>query len=181
MKRRIIDTLLLGVITVSTITLGSCQEITTSEKNIERKSQQGSIEKVIETTKYQSEKTLWDFLELTGILAVPFVIFIVGLLFKQIENKKNRNNLAEEAIQAYVDHMSDLLLNKECKKKLFPNVNDKLNPSGYDNPVRDVARTQTITILRRLEEDKEHQEIILNFYVMPSFMNLFLKIPICQN
>ena len=88
---------------------------------------------------------------------------------KQIEKQEKlkreiaNNNLAEEAIQAYFNQMSNLLLNKEFRKDLFPNVNDKLNPSSYDNPVRDVARTQTITILRRLKIDKELQARVIDF------------------
>ena len=132
-----------------------------------------------------SGKTLWDVLELSSRLAIPVLIAVFTYVVQKRDKEKIKeqderdkkkaekqaeverdiasNNLAEEAIQAYLDRMSDLLLNKELRKDLFPNVNDKLNPSGYDNPVRDVARTQTITILRRLEEYKERQGRIIDF------------------
>ena len=110
-----------------------------------------------------SGKTLWDWLELVGTLGVPILLLFLGQQFQQRYKEKSEANLSEGAIQAYLDSMAKLLLSKELRKELFPNVNDKLNPSGCDNPVRDVARIETITILRRLEGDTERQAIILRF------------------
>ncbi len=58
--------------------------------------------------------------------------------------------------------MAEILLNKELTQKLFLNDNQS-NSSDKDNPVRDVARTITITILKKLEGDKDRQEIIIHF------------------
>ena len=144
---------------------------TTKEVTREKNDKAGPF---TETITYQSEKTLWDWLELTGTLAVPILIFIFGLWFEQRENERAdkqaevegkiaKDNLAEEAIQAYLDRMSDLLLNKEHNKKLFSVSNDKFDILNKDNAVRDVARTQTITILRRLKGDKARQARIIDF------------------
>jgi uncharacterized protein YjbI with pentapeptide repeats len=158
---------------------------TTKEESIEKKNQTKTspIEKYTETTKHQPGKTFWDWLQLG---AVPLVIAILGLWFQQRENKRaeeqdNREreiaqgNLAEEAIRNYLDNMAKLLLDKEFRKELLPNVNDKLNPSGYENPVRDVARTQTITILRRLEGDKKRQGRIITFLKDAGLYRFILK------
>jgi hypothetical protein len=141
---------------------------TTTEQTRPNKDKDGPF---TETVKHQSGKTFWDWLQLG---AVPLVIAILGYWFQQRENKRaeeqdNREreiaqgNLAEEAIQAYLDNMGKLLLNKERRKELFPNVNDRYNLLDKDNPVRDVARTQTITILRRLEGDSKRQTRIIHF------------------
>ncbi len=107
---------------------------TTTELTRERKTETSPIEKFTETTKYQSEKTLWDWLELVGTLAVPILLFILGYQFQQRDKEKEKaeqdrreneqkaqtklereiaqDNLAEETIQAYLDNMANLLLDK---------------------------------------------------------------------
>ena len=158
---------------------------TVSQESIERKTKGGSIEKIVEPTKYQSGKTLWDWLKL---LTITILIFFLGQQLRQrdkkeqarletereirvqleakesdrraeLEKETGMNYLAEEAMQNYIDRVSDLLLNKELREELFPD-NDTLD---QDNHVRDVARIRTITILRRLEKDTERQASIIYF------------------
>ena len=212
-RKTIIVSLLVGAVLGSVVTFGAFQvsksrnlkwaDWTGFGKGTTKEVTTEKSDKVTETIKYQSGKTLWDWLELTGTLAIPILIAYLSYQFeqqnqkeqarlerdrndKQIELEKQRqeqarfekeraekqaevereiakDNLAEEAIQTYLDNFAKLLLDKELRKELFPNVNDKFNILDKDNPVRDVARTQTITILRRLEGDKERQARILNF------------------
>ena len=108
-------------------------------------------------------KTLWDFLELGGTLAVPIVIAVLGFQLQQGDKKRAEENLFEEAIQVYLDDVGQLLLDKELRKELFPNVNDRLKPLDYDNPVREIVRVKTTTILRRLQRDKPRQKRIITF------------------
>ncbi len=158
---------------------------TVSQESIERKTKGGSIEKIVEPRKYQSGKTLWDWLKL---LTITILIFFLGQQLRQrdkkeqarletereirvqleakesdrraeLEKETGMNYLAEEAMQNYIDRVSDLLLNKELREELFPD-NDTLD---QDNHVRDVARIRTITILRRLEKDTERQASIIYF------------------
>ena len=146
---------------------------TTTEVTRESKTETSSIEKFTKTTKDQSAKTLWDWLELFGTLAVPILIAGLAYQFQRRDKERERkraeqqanlereiakNNLAEEAIQAYLKSMAEILLDEGLTKKLFPD--NKSNSSDNDNSVRDIARTLTITILRRLEleGDKERQE-----------------------
>ena len=141
---------------------------TTTEKN-----EQGQIQKTTISEQTHSGKTLWDWLELSSRLAVPILIAVFGyqvqkrdkekekeLEGKQAEQKAKlereiaQNNLAEEAIQDYLDNMTKLLLGKEYREELF---------LTEDNSVKDVARTQTIKILRRLESDGMRQDRIIHF------------------
>ena len=163
---------------------------TTIEETRQKKDKTGSF---TETIVYESGKTLWDWLDLAGTLAVPILIFYVGYLFErknkreedqrdkerqqqaELENQIAKDNLSEEAIQGYLNYMAQLLLDRELRKQLFPNVNDKLKPSTYDNPVRDVVRIQTTTILRRLEGDSDRQTRIIYFLRDAELYEFILK------
>ncbi len=137
--------------------IGFCED-TTREDSVE-KNAKGQIQKRTEIIKYQSGKTLWDWLSL---FLVPVLLIILGYLFQsrdqrraeqQANTEKNIANeyLRDEALQAYIDRMSELLLDRN------------LILSGYDHPVRDVARTRTLTILRRLSGDGERKARVLQF------------------
>jgi hypothetical protein len=92
------------------------------------------------------DKTLWDLLQL---FIVPVVLVGIGLLFEmqQAEREERRaeaeRKLAEqraqdEALQAYLNEMSGLLLN------------EKLRASEEDGEVRTLAWARTLTVLERL-------------------------------
>ena len=120
-----------------------------------------------------SEKTLWDWLELSSSLLVPILIFSFGLLIQKRREKEQKeqadleeeiaqDNLNQVAIQNYLKSMADILLDEELAKKLF---NEELVNEEPDknNPVRDAARALTVAILRRLEGDQTSQTIIIHF------------------
>jgi hypothetical protein len=97
------------------------------------------------------DKTLWDLLQL---LIVPLVLVGIGLLFEmqQAEREERRaeaeRELAEqraqdEALQAYLDQMSSLLLNGE------------LRASEEGSEVRTLARARTLTVLGRLNPSRK--------------------------
>lgn len=146
-----------------------------------------SIKEDSETTinkQIHPAKTLWNWLEL---LAVPILLTTFTFLYQRRDKEKEskqaelereiaKDNLLEEAIQIYLDNMSKLLTDKEFRKELFPDKKSRLildekykinldfsNEKINNNPIISVARTQTITILRRLEEDKERQQRIIYF------------------
>jgi len=100
-----------------------------------------------------SGKTLWDWLQLLAILAVPVAISIGTLWFSaqqsqassQASDKQHQTDLQvandqqqETALQTYLDRMSDLLLN------------NKLRESQPGDEVRNVTRARTLTILPQL-------------------------------
>ena len=98
------------------------------------------------------EKTLWDWL---GLLLIPLVLAGGGFLFSWRE-KRYELRIAEEraneaALQAYLDQMTTLLLDKN------------LRASQPDAEVRAVARARTLTVLRRL--DKTRRITVLRFLI----------------
>jgi hypothetical protein len=106
-------------------------------------------------------KTLWDWMQL---LILPAVLAIGGYLFTlttsrdaqkstQLRNQTEReiasDNQREAALQAYIDQLSELLLEK------------KLRESAEDDEVRTIARVHTLTVLTRL--DTERKGSVLQF------------------
>jgi hypothetical protein len=108
-------------------------------------------------------KTLWDWLQL---LIVPVVLSLITVVFAwqqdirqdQIENKraKAERELAkeraqDEALQAYLDQMSGLLLVRD------------LRTSEKGSEVRTLARARTLTALKRL--DPSRKTVVMQFLV----------------
>jgi uncharacterized protein YjbI with pentapeptide repeats len=105
------------------------------------------------------DKTLWDLLQL---LVVPLVLVGIGLLFElqQAEREARRSEaeqyLAEqraqdEALQAYLDQMSQLILDR------------KLLEAEPGTPVHTLAQARTSTAILRL--DAEHNESVTRFLI----------------
>lgn len=130
-----------------------------------------------ETEQFQSAKTLWDWLGLAGTLAIPLVLYLFQISeqrraeerakiekkqaedLAEVEKDIAENNLREQALEAYIDRMAEILISPTTRSELFLD-----NQSNYqDNSVRDVARIRTVTILRRLEGDIKRQNRILHF------------------
>lgn len=123
----------------------------------------------------QPAKTLWDWLGLLAALAIPIVVGLGTVWFTQLQQQRDRQlseqrtiderNAAEEqakneqrialdnqrevALQDYIDHMSELLLEK------------KLGDADEDEVVRKIARVRTLTVLRNL--DPARKASILSF------------------
>jgi hypothetical protein len=105
--------------------------------------------------------TVRDWLQL---LIIPFALVVIGFLFtmqqdarqQKIEDRRAEaeRDLAEqraqdEALQAYLDQMGSLLLEKD------------LRTSEEGSEVRTLAEARTLTALQRLDAD--HNRIILRF------------------
>lgn len=160
--------------------------------------------KETEAEHFQSGKTLWDWLGLAGTLAIPIVLFqfqaseqrraskrasyekeqaeeLAKVEKEQAEQREKfekdiaEANLREEAFQAYIDRMSEILINKRNRSELFTDTNGAKNHTNADNPVRDIARIRTVTILRRLENDTERQNRILYFLHDTELLKFLLK------
>ncbi len=100
---------------------------------------------------FQRGKTLWDWLQL---LIIPAVLAVGGYLFNyttsRTEHEIASDGQREEALQAYIDKISELLLHEKLRE---------LKPE-YEE-VRKIARVRTLTLLPRL--DKERKKSILQF------------------
>src|SRR5215217_2515966 len=109
-------------------------------------------------------QTVWDWLHLLSALAIPVVLAAAGLWFTAqqdqrqvaIENQRAeaeqalaRERAQDEALQAYLDEMSNLLLEKA------------LRSADEDSEVRSLARARTLTVLGRL--DSGRKEKLLQF------------------
>src|SRR6266566_4236347 len=102
---------------------------------------------------YQPAKTLWDWLQLLGILAIPLVIGLGTAWFTtkhvQVSDEVNKDNQRETALQSYIDKMSELLLEKHLRE------------SKPEDEVRKIGRVHTLTVLHRL--DSERKRSVLQF------------------
>jgi uncharacterized protein YjbI with pentapeptide repeats len=101
------------------------------------------------------DKTLWDLLQL---LVVPLALAVIGFWFaaqqdqrqQHIENQRAEaerelavQRAQDEALQAYLDQMSGLLLERD------------LRASEKGSEVRTLARARTLTVLPRLDGDRK--------------------------
>src|SRR5829696_3016723 len=114
---------------------------------------------------YRYDITLWDWIKL---LIVPAVIAGGGLWFNRQQREREletarqqrereveiaERRTQDEALQAYLDQMGQLLLDKDRP----------LRQSKEDDEVRTLARARTLTLLRRL--DGERMASVLQFLV----------------
>lgn len=134
-----------------------------------------TIDKNDETTvseQIHPPKTLWNLIEIS---LVPILLATLTYIYQRRDKEKERkqaelereiagNNLSEELIQDYFNNIAKFLINKQLRKKLFTLSEQKLfNLENEDNSIKSVVRVQTITILRRLENDKISQKRIIDF------------------
>jgi hypothetical protein len=112
------------------------------------------------------DKTLWEWLQLLGALAIPLVLAIAGFWFTtqqeahqekieglraKSEKKIEEQRAQDAALQAYLDQMGTLLLTEELRK------------SEGDSEVRTLARARTLTALGRL--DPSRKTAVMEFLV----------------
>ena len=106
-------------------------------------------------TETQPTKTLWDWLGLLGVLAIPVVVGFGAAWFTtqqgKVSDRENTDNQRKAALQKYIDKMAELLLDK------------KLRDSAEEDEVRRIARVRTLTILNGLSLDAERKRSVLQF------------------
>src|SRR6266568_2173537 len=114
------------------------------------------------STEQPQARTFWDWLSL---LIVPIMLAVGGFWLNNLQKERDlevekarkqreeraierraqtereiaEDNQRETALQAYIDKMSDLLLD------------NKLRESQEENEVRDIARIEILTVLRKLD------------------------------
>src|SRR5215208_484372 len=104
------------------------------------------------------EKTLWDWLQLLSALAIPVVLAVAGFWFTawqgerqqaiedqraKVERDVEDQRAQDTALQAYLDQMTELILEKN------------LRDSKEESEVRTLARARTLTVLGRLGPDRK--------------------------
>jgi uncharacterized protein YjbI with pentapeptide repeats len=98
------------------------------------------------------DKTVWNWLEL---LVVPLALAGIGILFtwqQDVRQQQIEDQRAQDvALQAYLDQMSTLLLEKGLRN------------SEQDSEVRTLARARTLTVLGRLDPIRKAE--VMSFLV----------------
>jgi hypothetical protein len=164
---------------------------TDTNKTVEKTFQNGKLTGFKEITHFQSAKTLWDWLGLAGVIAIPIVLF----QFQQEQQKKSDENaqaekrqaeeraevekeraklekeiadtnLREEALQSYIDKMAELLIDKELKVLLtLSSIGATTRDKVKLDAALDVGRARTLSILRRLDGDGERKSSVVRFLI----------------
>jgi uncharacterized protein YjbI with pentapeptide repeats len=115
-------------------------------------------------TKDHRGKTLWDWMNL---LIVPVLLAAGAILFNRSQRKNEQIRVAdqqrEEALQNYLDKMSELLLEKGLVEK----------KDGDNEPIANVAQVRTVTTFKML--DTSRLGILLQFLRDTKLANFILE------
>jgi uncharacterized protein YjbI with pentapeptide repeats len=115
-------------------------------------------------------KTLWDWLQLLGVLGIPVMVG-VGVAWFSYRQNLNASQIAEDqqredALQAYLDNISELLL-----KEHLGDLAQKSRLTAEHEEARQIARARTLAVLPRL--DRERKRSLLLFLYEAHLINLF--------
>ncbi len=155
----------------------------TTEQEIDPKTKKVTKITKKETENFQSAKTLWDWLGLAGAIAIPFAL----LYFERAEQRRSDkraqeekeiaeeqakrekeiadNNLREQALEAYINRMSELLIDKNLKVLIGKKLEESDPEYSVLDAALDIARARTLSVLRRLEQDGERKGSVIRFLV----------------
>lgn len=96
------------------------------------------------TVQKPTGKTLWDLLQLLGVIAIPVVVGIGAVWFTaqqaRASDAENTNSQRETVLQGYINNMSELLLRGYFEE-----------PHPEYERARTIARARTLTILPLLD------------------------------
>jgi uncharacterized protein YjbI with pentapeptide repeats len=105
---------------------------------------EGSVVKTDRADDPRRAKTLWDWLQL---LIVPAVLAAGGVWFNLRQDRRARRaedlRAQDEALQAYLDQMSELLIDKKLHDETAPHSDKRVT-----------ARARTVTVLSQLNGDR---------------------------
>jgi hypothetical protein len=95
-----------------------------------------------------ANKTVWDWLRLLRTLAIPVVVAVATAWFS-LQQSTTQTQIEElraqdAALQAYLDQMSTLLLDKDLRSSTADNATED------SKEARTLARARTLTVLGRL-------------------------------
>ena len=90
-------------------------------------------------------KTLWDWLQLIGVLAIPIIGAIIPIIF----SKQQNDRLQHDTLQGFIDQISTMLLNQ----------NTSLQTATPEQ--KEAIQAQTRSTLRRLSP--QNQGILVEF------------------
>jgi uncharacterized protein YjbI with pentapeptide repeats len=114
----------------------------------------GKIQKTSFTEEIHSGKTLWDVVQLLSSLAVPFLLLYLGNQIQKKDKDIAATNIREEALQKFLDRVSDLLTTNRVQ-----------NGDTISELTKDLLQTRTLTLLRSLGEDGQRKGSVIQFLV----------------
>ncbi len=118
------------------------------------------------TTELQPAKTLWDWLGLLGVLAIPVVVALGAAAItsqqSKAQEKAAKQQEYKDALQTFWENMSKLILEKNL-------LDGTTAPAG--SPIREIARTQTLVTLSRLSGSHGHKAALLQFLHEANLIN----------
>ncbi|QLE53084.1 pentapeptide repeat-containing protein (plasmid) [Nostoc sp. C057] len=154
----------------------------TTEQEINPKTQEVLKITKKETENFQSAKTLWDWLGLSGTIAIPFALFYFERTEQRRSDKRAQEekeqaekqaqsekeiadrNLREQALEAYIDRMSELLIDKELKILINEKTDSRQQKLDTKlDTMLDIARFKTLSVLRRLDNDAQRKGSLIRF------------------
>lgn len=98
------------------------------------------------------QKTIWNWFELLVVpAAIASSVAILGWMDHKTERRIADDRAQDAALEAYLEQMSKLLLDKELRK------------SAEGDEVQAVAKAWTLTILRRVKGGRTRVEVVLRF------------------
>jgi len=126
---------------------------------------------------FQRGKTLWDWLGLLAVLAIPVVVGFGAVWFtaKQSQASEARNkqqhdtelqitvdNQRETALQAYINNLSELLLEKHLDEltEHLGELTEDDTLTSEEKQVREIARVRTLTVLPRLDGTRKRSVLL---------------------
>jgi hypothetical protein len=90
----------------------------------------------------QYDKTIWDSAQLLLTASIPVVIAIVG-------NRYTQQRAQNDALQAYLDQMGELMLDKAHPLRGAPELSDE----------RILARARTLTVVEQLDAIRQRSAL----------------------
>ena len=125
------------------------------------------------STVLQPTKTLWDWLGLLGVLAIPAVVGLGTVWFTSRQTqeseanrekrhqtdleiaKKNREKQQQTDLQIAADNQRETILKEYIDKMSELLLHENLRESKQEHEVRTIARVQTLTTLSRLDNTRK--------------------------
>ena len=139
------------------------RELIDAQGNPIKDAQGNSQTETLEVTINAPGKSLWDGLNLLGILGVPLILFIMGTRFQKSQQEQADKEAREEVLQLYFDRISALLIEKNLMAiadqgdDALPRYKTLLEAS------LNVIRARTLAILRRFDNDPKRKSSIIRF------------------
>jgi uncharacterized protein YjbI with pentapeptide repeats len=126
------------------------------------KDKQNKIVKTIEVRAHSEGKTLWDGLSL---VVVPLSLAMLGYWLQKEQQKRAEQFAEEEALQAYIDKISVLLIDKNLIAISTKGKNKTTEEEELLNSCLTIIRSRTLSILQLFKNDPDRKSRVIRFLI----------------